>query len=344
LELKVINSERSREDIARDAQRALPHLPIFIWEGTEYQSWYYKNASCARFPDVYNLEMYDHYWQSIRTAWAKFHLYGAYYDVRRQCSICPAVRILGMIDSEKPPVRKLYCQIWFADRNEPVIVKAIEYFNILPRYWEEIFDDLLYAYLITCPVPREFRPQQPIFVSLVEKECDRATNILTVYYNQPTVAHKKDRFAVCVKTVDYHHKDVSPRLIEWIELARLLGANKIFFYILRAHENMTKVLEHYRQEGLVEVVPITLGGNEPNSVNFQHLHLYKEGRNWYQRSIHELISMNDFFYKNMYKYDYLSPFDLDEMIVPVKQDNWYDLSLDENEHFTQLARWTWSRL
>jgi len=41
------------------------------------------------------------------------------------------------------------------------------------------------------------------------------------------------------------------RLVEWIELLNLLGADKIFMYQLQVHPNITKVLDHYQREGKV---------------------------------------------------------------------------------------------
>jgi hypothetical protein len=38
------------------------------------------------------------------------------------------------------------------------------------------------------------------------------------------------------------------RLIEWLEILKILGADKIYFYKLRAHENMEKVLDFYTKQ------------------------------------------------------------------------------------------------
>lgn len=82
----------------------------------------------------------------------------------------------------------------------------------------------------------------------MEKQCDNATNNLRIIYEKPAV--KKD-FAVCVKGLDFLHEDLSVRLVEWIELLNLLGADKVFFYELQVHPNISKVLKYYEQEGKV---------------------------------------------------------------------------------------------
>jgi hypothetical protein len=73
---------------------------------------------------------------------------------------------------------------------------------------------------------------------VVEKPCHSANNNLRVLYTRPKV---KDGFAVCVKGLDFLHEDLSVRLVEWIEMLGILGANKIFFYELAVHPNITKV-------------------------------------------------------------------------------------------------------
>lgn len=100
-------------------------------------------------------------------------------------------------------------------------------------------------------IPQKFRDHIPQSISLVEKQCDNSTNNLRVIYERPI--EKKD-FAVCVKGLDFLHEDLSVRLVEWIELLNLLGADKVFFYELQVHPNISKVLRHYETEGKVRIL------------------------------------------------------------------------------------------
>lgn len=59
-------------------------------------------------------------------------------------------------------------------------------------------------------------------VSLVEKECDNATNALTVFNNRPNPGEPKLRFAVCVKGLDFPTDDLTLKLLEWIEILKAL--------------------------------------------------------------------------------------------------------------------------
>jgi len=228
---------------------------------------------------------------------------------------------------------KTYCQLWFTGSNEPVIVESLGYFRITNN-----LDLPLNPSLITCPIPRAVGDRVPIFVSLVENMCDIASNSLRVTYNKPADSQGKGGFVVCVKMLDYLHEDQSERLTEWIELTRLLGADKITFYTLFIHENMTKVLKYYERQGLVELSPTTLVGDEPNAPYFQHLYL--RAISWEMRWMNEVVQVNDCFYKNMYMYHYVTPFDTDEVIMPNREYNWTGLMNTVSKETSSLGEVT----
>ena len=74
----------------------------------------------------------------------------------------------------------------------------------------------------------------------MEHPCNTATNILKLVYNNNNTGQKK-QFGVCVKGLDFPGQDISHRLVEWIEILLVLGADNIFFYLFSAHENVEKV-------------------------------------------------------------------------------------------------------
>src|SRR5699024_4051091 len=53
---------------------------------------------------------------------------------------------------------------------------------------------------------------------------------------------------VCVKAFRFATFDLSTRLVEWLELIRLLGADNVYFHVYSVNDNMRKVLEHYQME------------------------------------------------------------------------------------------------
>lgn len=161
------------------------------------------------------------------------------------------------------------------------------------------------------------------------------TNNLPVFNRRPPT---KEKFAVCVKGLDFPHEDVSVRLVEWIELLNLLGAGKIFLYELDVHENISKVLHYYQERGMVELSPLTLPGNQPNLPEYQHLYLKSKLTNKRQN---ELIPYNDCLYRNLNSYQYLALLDIDEIIMPLEHHNWHGL-MEEVEKMS-LAEQNYSR-
>ncbi|XP_062713350.1 uncharacterized protein LOC134290268 [Aedes albopictus] len=308
------------EQLVRDVESRIPSLPIAYW--SKHKNAVQKKAACAKYPSIFELEFNNIYWQTLRSSNGTFQLFGAYYDIRKRSRIGPAVRILGMIDRIEPKV-KTFCQLWFDGQKEPFIVKTFEYKYIWFNKWGNYKQGIYQPYLIACQIPKPFRGLVPASVSLVEKQCDTATNNLRVLYNRP-LDDKKKGFAVCVKGLDFLYDDLSVRLVEWIELLGILGADKIFFYELQVHPNISKVLRYYEEQDRVHVTPLTLPGGQPNVPGFQHLFLSKKTTHKRQN---ELIPYNDCLYKNMYKYDFIALLDIDEVIMPKLDEDrtWNDL-------------------
>ncbi|KAF2901340.1 hypothetical protein ILUMI_04846 [Ignelater luminosus] len=58
-------------------------------------------------------------------------------------------------------------------------------------------------------------------------------------------SNKKFSMTVCVKPLDFT-KDISNHLIEWIEMNKILGANKFEFFVYKVPENVLRILQFYR--------------------------------------------------------------------------------------------------
>ncbi|XP_058792872.1 uncharacterized protein LOC131665179 [Phymastichus coffea] len=317
---------KSEDELIQEIEERLPSLPLAYWTRNSKVSQTAKASETSagggcqpKYPSIFELEFNNVYWQTLRSSNGTFQLFGAFYDDRKLSRIGPAIRIVGMIDRIEPTV-KTYCQMWFEGEKEPKIVDVLEYKYIWYSKWGNYKQGIYQPYVIACKVPQShWRRGPPASVSLAEKRCDTATNNLRVTYNKPAL--KKD-FAVCVKGLDFLHEDLSVRLVEWIELIMLLGADKIFFYQLQVHPNVTKVLEHYQTLGKVHVTPLTLPGGQPNVPAFQHMYLTKKTNHKRQN---ELIPYNDCLYKHMYEYEYIALLDVDEVIMPKQDATWQQL-------------------
>jgi len=296
--------KRGESELVRELAGQLPNLPLAYdnpannkKDAKDRQQF---NKTCARFPRLYDLHISNAYWQEMETSNGTFHLFGAYLDRRERNRLGPTVRILGMINRLEPKV-KTYCQIWFSGRKQPVIVKVLEAKYIWYRKWGNYKQGIFQPYLLACQVPKSHWREVPTSVSVVEQPCATASVNLRVTYNVPAGGRRRG-FAVCVKGLDFPDDDISVRLAEWLELLRELGADKVFLYTLDVHANVTKILKHYSDEGVVNVTPLTLPGAQPNVRGLRHLYLQHMLN--YKRQ-NEVIPYNDCLYRNIYRYEYL---------------------------------------
>lgn len=274
--------------------------------------------TCVRIPHIFDIKFNNIYWQTLVTDEGTLQLFGAYFDNRAANFLGPTVRIVGMMDKIRPQVI-IYCQIWFGDRKEPVIVKMIEYRLIWKTYWEGVIQDEYLPYLMSCPLPPKYKDAVPTAISLTKKPCGKPNNILRVIYNKaPT---KKD-FLMCMPTLNFPDRDLAVKLTEWIELMLILGVDKIIFYELNVHPNMQKVFKYYQERGQVEIIPMTLAGGDPNASRLRTLYFE---RNFVREYLYNTLVLNDCFYKNMYQYNYIVLSDIDEVIMPTNKTNWKEL-------------------
>ena len=97
---------------------------------------------------------------------------------------------------------------------------------------------------MTCPLPASQDRKVPAAVSVVGETqlCEGASNVLKVLYDPVSGSENTKKFAVCSKGLDFPHHDISVRLVQWIEISRALGADKIFLYQLDLHPNIVKVM------------------------------------------------------------------------------------------------------
>lgn len=110
-------------------------------------------------------------------------------------------------------------------------------------------------------------------------------------------SHQPLSFAICVPplfgNISLH------RLVEFVELSRLLGAQHFIFYNHSVPQEVSNALKHYMKKNIASVLPWSLPA-EVDSV-------------WYYG---QLLANNDCLYRTMPHFDLVSFNDLDEFIVP----------------------------
>ncbi|XP_042855850.1 uncharacterized protein LOC122242592 isoform X2 [Penaeus japonicus] len=301
-------------DSVQNLQEAMPNVPSRYW--LKKDKGMGMNKTCAKYPLLYQIRYNNGRWQTFDTSNGTFYLFGAYYD-NRTLAERPTVRVLGMLNRVEPRLNTS-CQFWFEESNKPVFAKVLEYSYIWRKAFGNYKTGILQPYLLSCQIPAKYAQLVPESVSMVEKPCDTSTTNLRVVNNRPSRGQVKD-FAVCVKGLDLPSANFTVRVIEWLEMLSLLGADKVFMYDLHVHPNITKVLKYYQKKGFVDMSKLTLPGDQPNVPELTHRYLHEKGGN---KRLNELIPYNDCLYRNIYSYKYVVLLDTDELIIPRNLSSW----------------------
>ena len=158
------------------------------------------------------------------------------------------------------------------------------------------------SYYYICNLPPHFSAITPKFVSFsFNRSCQQLSPPIPVTQVQ-TTSNPAKGFGVCIESPLFNMADVQ-FIIQTIEMNRILGAEWFTFYVHSASQDVMRVLQDYSKEGVVEVVMSTI----PNI----SVHYYGQQ-----------VLLQDCAYRNMYKVRHLFYTDLDEIIVPQKDQNW----------------------
>ncbi|XP_062140953.1 uncharacterized protein LOC133849095 isoform X1 [Drosophila sulfurigaster albostrigata] len=274
------------------------------------------NPHCAPYPRAEDLHIEQQYYQYTLGRNVSYYLYAAYYDRRPAIINTPSITILAMMSSMTGPFAHAYCQVWYEADAEPHIVLMQRLTVVWHKEWSTE-DGQLYPVLLSCQLPSNPRSSRvPELVSLVfDDRCARPTNALRVVYEAPQRKRVR-RFAVCVKDLNFPHVEMSQRWIEWLEMLRLLGAERVTAYDLGGESLLPqtrRTLQHYvTRDGLVRLRPHRLLHKMPTPT-----------LNWLSKSLNEVLCYVDCFYRHIYEFDYVGIFDVDEVIMPLGElHNW----------------------
>ena len=278
------------------------------------------NCSNTSLAATRQLHIINEHWQKVSSL--PIYLYSAFYDVRYRYEgrLYNFIRIIMASEGKIMQDQSLFCQLWLNGKSSPLSVEG--YFE---EVWVSAFDPkpspgMHHTYLLSCPLPKHVRTA-PRHVSVSDRHCDAEHTKLPVQkagLEDLRRGKEKDTFALCVKGLNFQ-EDLSDRIIEWVEMNRIQGAKHITFYVYSIHPNVWKVLRHYEKIKFATVVNITLPGNLPNDeqnrTTFLKQHVWQKRRS-------ELVSYNDCLYRNIYKYNFVIPIDIDEILMPVKEKTW----------------------
>ena len=75
---------------------------------------------------------------------------------------------------------------------------------------------------------------------------------------------------MCIRDSAFPYQDISLRLLEWLELNRALGVDKVFMYYLQLQGRTLRALRHHIEDlGYLELTELPLSGGQFFQWNFE---------------------------------------------------------------------------
>lgn len=203
-----------------------------------------------------------------------------------------------------------YCQFWYELNSTHVYMEeSSATTSMLPegrglRYTAALF---------RCKCPSS---KVPTYISLVTRSCETPLNPIKINSIKPATSERT--FTACLMPLNFNYsRDFE--LIEWIELNRILGAEKFVVYNYSSADNVKRVLKYYSERGLAEVVQWQL----PMGVDT----FPKENKPTEIYYFAQVAALQDCFYRNQFKSEFIVNIDVDEFIIPHSKNiyNWSDM-------------------
>ena len=278
-----------------------------------------------KLPYIFSIKHSNKYWQVYESPHETIHLLNAYYDDRSNTE--RLVRILGMV-KETDETHVSLCKLWFNEAGNVTAVMS----NITARdliwnkKWEFSQPVPIFPYLLSCAVPSIHKNLTPFAVSLLPNEKENLNTILPVITNIDSDDFSQQKFAVCVKGLNFLTADVAERLIEWLEILKAFRVSKVIMYVYSVHTVLSSLLMKYQEEGLVELIKVTLPGYLPNDDVMRYYFLQD---NVMLRRKFDAIHYNDCFYSNFKKYSFIALLDIDELIFSTLGSDWWSMVFND---------------
>lgn len=252
----------------------------------------------------------------------KLYFSSAFLDLRFNKYV---VRILGM--KPRNGSHSVSCIFKNKFTNLPIIASARE-----TIVYEAFPDNSLYIAVIwTCAAPST-NPQQVHIVPAGATRGPQALAGATLPVQKGPIMHENKNIssmslAACVKPI--HGNPDYSKLVEWIEIHRMVGVHYFAFYVGYIKDtmfirNISKIYEH--DDLIFDWIPYDLMDNVVEDVetrrsltNFQRFGIYEQGI---------LVALNDCMYKLSARFSHVLIIDLDELLIPSREKTIQDMMLD----------------
>ncbi|KAG4072993.1 hypothetical protein HA402_009412 [Bradysia odoriphaga] len=311
----LMNDEQSRISMNGEVIRAIPRGEL-LQPSIE--------RTLPPYPD--NEPPTDGSWKFVNGTRSKFFVFSAFYDRRGGKKI---IRVIGATKTRGP--EKVWCRLWYSvgpNNSTFESTSVMARVQIIRENW-----DLKYsACFVLCPLQAPGL-EVPYAVSIVSKIRSPPGNLLLlrntdqdfqVYKIAPNIDQIPDKIGVCIKPFHYNY-DSALYLLEFLEMYSLLGVSHFTFYNHTLGPDAACILRHYIDEGLASSNSITEDGiAQRPTISMLPWDLRMQS----QKEIRTeglFAAFNDCLYRSMYRYQYVAFVDVDEFIVPRRNDTLKDL-------------------
>ena len=189
-------------------------------------------------------------------------LYSAWFDDRQDQNYIQ-VLLLSSRRKNPPP---LFCRFQSGSNSDTSTSVASSYCEIDERESDKRYG----MFVASCALPNEL-VRTPCFVKISIKltvfklKSSVILPVGNVKNQQCTTNTKRREYGICIPPL---HGNLSPdALIEFIELSQVLGVSYFTFYDFEIAKNVSKVLNYYKDKGLVEVLSSKLPSSTPNPMS-----------------------------------------------------------------------------
>ncbi|CAD5122269.1 DgyrCDS10712 [Dimorphilus gyrociliatus] len=241
-------------------------------------------------------------WRKINNE--HLYIYSAYYDDRNSLGSWPQIQIIVVGQKSTMEGSTQFCRLQY-DSGKLDIVDAL----VNPAGIGIGHDGVwLREYVLTCQL-KHF--EIPRTVGITRNKADVVDlKINIIKPNKPKV--KKD-FGLCIICAFWNIEPL--RIIQYVELYRLLGVSKIFVYNNNLYKDSLATFKKYEKIGLVNVRDFKTG-------YFVHQDPDRPESGYKSQASG---AVNDCILRNMHVFKKLIIVDLDEIILPHQHDNFKDL-------------------
>ena len=235
------------------------------------------------------------------------YIYTAFYDERKSLGSLPFVRVIAVMEEFQE--QKVYCAMYYQLKGIIEYAQA-EKSDIgagITRH-----DKNFKEYILSCHMKHETIPDT---VGIISDPQFQPNGMIPVEI--PDRPSKRFNFGACV-SITYWKQDPH-RIVEWLELLRILGVSRVAIYNNSLEYEASRVFQEYDRDGFVEFRQSHNFINDPGELTI-HMHMSPV--------------INDCMYRGMYKFKKIIVTDFDELIIPRTVDNYPDMitAIDQRQN------------